>query len=104
MKDLDGNYVDTISQKDISFYEMQGTDKQKIDGQFRSNKGNAEQKTVSFVMDISGSMSGNLQQEAAAARKIVELMDQEGGYYVAHTDLHHCRFICCEPVRYERYC
>lgn len=85
VKDLDGNYVDTISQKDISFYEMQGTDKQKIDGQFRSNKGNAEQKTVSFVMDISGSMSGNLQQEAAAARKIVELMDQEGGYYVSLT-------------------
>ncbi|MDD6207600.1 MAG: VWA domain-containing protein [Clostridiales bacterium] len=89
VKDLDGQLIDTIDASQLSVFEKNNGSEQDwrkaaSSVQYYGRK-DVKEKSVAFVMDISGSMEGSLETECDAADALINQMQQDGNYQVALT-------------------
>lgn len=86
VRDLDGNDINHLDKSQFTLSELENNKekKQNFSLDYYKDRVN-QQKTVTFVMDISGSMDGILGEEFDAADYILGLMKEKSGYCVAMT-------------------
>ena len=86
VRDLDGNDINHLDKSQFTLSELENNKekKQNFSLDYYKDRVN-QQKTVTFAMDISGSMDGILGEEFDAADYILGLMKEKSGYCVAMT-------------------
>lgn len=86
VRDLDGNDINYLDKSQFTLSELENNKekKQNFSLDYYKDRVN-QQKTVTFAMDISGSMDGILGEEFDAADYILGLMKEKSGYCVAMT-------------------
>lgn len=86
VRDLDGNDINHLDKNQFTLSELENNKekKQNFSLDYYKDRVN-QQKTVTFAMDISGSMDGILGEEFDAADYILGLMKEKSGYRVAMT-------------------
>ena len=86
VRDLDGNEINHLDKSQFTLSELENNKekKQNFSLDYYKDRVN-QQKTVTFAMDISGSMDGILGEEFDAADYILGLMKEKSGYCVAMT-------------------
>ena len=86
VRDLDGNDINYLDKSQFTLSELENNKekKQNFSLDYYKDRVN-QQKTVTFAMDISGSMDGILGEEFDAADYILGVMKEKSGYCVAMT-------------------
>ena len=86
VKDLAGRTIDTIDASQLSILEKENGNWEKVNTnlEYYGSQETGE-KSVAFVMDISGSMYDSLDIECDAANALLNRMEQDGEYRVALT-------------------
>lgn len=86
LQDLYGNYIQDVSQEQIKVLEAENEEWKEVTGNMRVTESNhSMQQSVAFVMDVSGSMDGLIDEEAQAAQSLLEEMKRSGNYKVSLT-------------------
>ena len=79
LQDLYGNYIQDVSQEQIKVLEAENEEWKEVTGNMRVTESNhSMQQSVAFVMDVSGSMDGLIDEEAQAAQSLLEEMKRNG--------------------------
>lgn len=83
-RDLQGNYLDNIPLDAFHLFECLDNNWKEQTGVVK-NMDKINERSVSLVMDVSGSMYSDLGTEVYAAQSLLESMKQDGGYMAALT-------------------
>lgn len=94
LEDPEGNFIEGVQPEQIQVFEAVEQEWEEVQGSMKfSQEDNASRRSVSMLMDISGSMSGMLDPLCTAAQELLKQM-QGGNYYVSLTAFDHN----CYPI------
>ncbi|MBQ2886439.1 MAG: VWA domain-containing protein [Alphaproteobacteria bacterium] len=84
LEDMAGNFIDDVQPEQVKVLESNGTDWVEMSGNIQFTEKDVSKRSVSLVMDTSGSMDGSINDLCWAAQELLTHM-QGGNYNVALT-------------------
>ena len=110
LEDMAGNFIDDVQPEQVKVLESNGTDWVEMSGNIQFTEKDVSKRSVSLVMDTSGSMDGSINDLCWAAQELLTHM-QGGNYNVAlttfsNTCIHIIQFVtdCRNIIRKIIYC